>query len=109
MELSNNVVEKEIQPVNTRYVGTLTEIHAGYVNLTWGWSNGKFVTAYTLDELKTIKYDNNLETLIDCKTGINASVSYIFPCLEFIRKHYGGKMYFVDDKPYVKNIVNIFI
>jgi len=96
---SDNIVGQDTRPVGTRYLATITRQKTGCFKIVWGWSDDDIKERdppYLQEELKKINFSNNLESLLDYKTGVTAHISFIFSCLECIRKHYNKPIYFVD-------------
>ena len=75
--------------------------------MKWGWSEETKEPVVPRSELKEIKFD----TIIPYGNGISTTVSFLFPCLECIRRHYGKerKIYVVHDNKhgFAKSYISI--
>ena len=90
--------EPNTRPPNTRYLCSLrTDGQMNPIQLSWGWAEKDNNTGFSLKELQEIKYENNLETIVDYPDPVTMDINFIFPCLECIRRGVGpeNKIYFV--------------
>lgn len=72
---------------NTKYLCTIEKYpNSDYVSLTWGYCNDLYKDkTIGINDLKEVKYENNLDSMVGYSEPVKTLVSFIFPCLECIR------------------------
>lgn len=97
--LEKNLVEVDLKPDGVKYLGSIERLPTGDARMVWGWSDCEFrdiYTPYLLSELEEIKYDNNLDSLLDYDSGIIIPSVLLIPCIECIRRYYNKPAYFLN-------------
>jgi hypothetical protein len=98
--LGDNLLEVNLKPEGVKYLGSIENLSTEDIRMVWGWSelDIKLIDPpYLLSELEEIKYDNNLDSLLNYDSGVIAPIVFLFPCVECIRSHYNKPVYLIYD------------
>ncbi|MCB1160299.1 MAG: hypothetical protein H7A25_09835 [Leptospiraceae bacterium] len=97
---------------NCLFVGSMEKTDplipkVNFLRFIWAYSTGS-KNSISLASLQNMKFENNLDTLLDYKDGFSAPIYFVFPLVECIRMNYNSdKVYLVGDETkceiYIKN------